>query len=68
MAEEGERWQTLEEWLKSGHDLQDMPLPPDGKRMRDLNSSEVRERLLAYHHRRAHQAAEAVTKLRKRSA
>jgi hypothetical protein len=48
MAEGAEDWPTLEEWLAAGHDLQDLPMRPDGKRLRELTNEEARERVLAY--------------------
>jgi hypothetical protein len=48
MAEGDEHWPTLEEWLEEGHDLQDLPMRPDGKQLRELTNVEVRERVLAH--------------------
>ena len=48
MADVVEDWPTLEEWLAAGHDLQDLPMRPDGKRLRELTNEEARERVLAY--------------------
>jgi len=48
-AEPWHRWgPTLEEWLESGQDLQDLPMRPDGKRLRDLAPGEAKERVLHY--------------------
>jgi hypothetical protein len=41
-------WPTLEEWLESGEELQDLPMRPDGKRLRDLAPGEAKERVLRY--------------------
>ena len=45
---EKDDWPTLEEWLESGQDMQDMPMRPDGKRLRDLGPGEAKERVLQY--------------------
>ena len=45
---EKDDWPTLEEWLESGQELQDMPMRPDGKRLRDLAPGEAKERVLCY--------------------
>ena len=48
MAEQDEGWPSLEGWLEAGNDLQDLPMRPDGKRLRELTNAEARERVLAY--------------------
>jgi hypothetical protein len=48
MAKECESWPTLEEWLEAGRDLKDLPVPPDGKRLRELTTAEARQRVIAY--------------------
>jgi hypothetical protein len=48
MAEPDEGWPSLEGWLEAGNDLQDLPMRPDGKRLRELTNAEARERVLAY--------------------
>ena len=55
---EKDDWPTLEEWLESGQELQDLPMRPDGKRLRDLAPGEAKERVLRYLND-SHQAAEA---------
>ena len=45
---EKDDWPTLEEWLESGQDLQDLPMRPDGKRLRDLAPGEAKQRVLRY--------------------
>lgn len=45
---EKDDWPTLEEWLESGQELQDLPMRPDGKRLRDLAPGEAKERVLRY--------------------
>jgi hypothetical protein len=45
---EKDDWPTLEEWLESGQELQDLPMRPDGKRLRDLAPGEAEERVLRY--------------------
>jgi hypothetical protein len=45
---EKDDWPTLEGWLESGQELQDLPMRPDGKRLRDLAPGEAKERVLRY--------------------
>jgi hypothetical protein len=45
---EKDDWPTLEEWLESGQDLQDLPMRPDGKRLRDLAPGEAKARVMQY--------------------
>jgi hypothetical protein len=45
---EKDDWPTLEEWLESGQELQDLPMRPDGKRLRDLAPGEAKARVLRY--------------------
>ena len=54
---ERDHWPTLEEWLEAGHELQDLPMRPDGKRLRELTNAEARERILAYLDQSARAAA-----------